>query len=67
MSNFTKETRVRLKDAGSTSWPELHGRIGVVKEVTHEGTRVRVFFDDIGWLDFAPEQLELAPPPKAPR
>jgi hypothetical protein len=64
MATFTKEASVKLKDAGAAGWPELQGRIGVVKDVTQGGQRVRVFFDTIGWLDFTPEELELAPQAK---
>jgi hypothetical protein len=63
MTSFAKESNVRVKDADLESWPELRGRIGVVRSIAPNGLRVRVFFDSIGWLDFGPEQLEALPAP----
>jgi hypothetical protein len=64
MDEVQKEAKVTLIDAAAAGWPELHGSVGVVKDVTQDGQRVQVFFDGIGWLTFSADELRVVPPPR---
>jgi len=59
MTKIEKDSSVKLKDAALAGWPELQNRVGVVKDVAQNGSRVQVSSMESGWLGFAPEDLEV--------